>query len=670
MEGEVTSMTAKPLAKWQENPLVVSLVLAAVVGSGVWFARIHGALQILELRTYDWQLANRSRGLGPPPPIAIVKMTEDDIRTYGWPLTDAILANILEKIVKRGARTIGLDILRDLSVPPGHEEFNAVLRANPTIIATRKYPEGYLRDVPPPPVLNGSDRVAVNDVLVDPDGVVRRGILYLDDGVSTQSLAYALGCKLAMAYLGQTKLDFDAQGNLHWGKSVLPPFEAHDGGYVNADARGYQFVLDFRDSLRDVSSVTVTDLLEGRVPQEIFSGKIVLIGVSAPSVPDFFKIPTRTNDNNNPIIAGVELHARLTAQLVRLAQGKATPIATTSDRTEGLLVAIGAITGAMVGWFVRSPWRFSLVLATAISTLAYTAQVTLERSFWLPPLPAALALMLSALLMATAISQQEKRQRRLLMQIFQRHVSREVADVVWRQREDFLDGGRPKPQRIVATVMFTDLIDFTTVAERIDPETLLTWLNDYLEAMAGYVSQYHGIIKQYSGDSIMAIFGVPVPSRTQAEIRRDAINAVYCALGMRSALIDFNQSRHERRLPPLAMRVGIYTGPMVVGSLGSKERLEYAVIGDSVNTASRLEGFAKDAFIPDYETNPCRIFVGGPTKDYLTADFLVERIGEADLKGKGKPITVFRIDGLRSSDPATRIVPECNVALNQTAAEE
>ncbi len=99
----------------------------------------------------------------------------------------------------------------------------------------------------------------------------------------------------------------------------------------------------------------------------------------------------------------------------------------------------------------------------------------------------------------------------MLMQLFSRHVSKEVAETIWLQREQFLDGGRPRPQRLVVTALFTDLTGFTTVSEKHPPEVLMEWLNEYMDAMARQVSRHGGVIRQYAGDSVVALFGVPVP---------------------------------------------------------------------------------------------------------------------------------------------------------------
>ena len=156
----------------------------------------------------------------------------------------------------------------------------------------------------------------------------------------------------------------------------------------------------------------------------------------------------------------------------------------------------------------------------------------------------------------------------------------------------------------------------------------------------------------------MAIFGVPLARKTEAEIGKDAVNAVNCALAMEKKLIQLNSIWQEQELPTIGMRIGIFTGPLVAGSLGSAQRLEYTVIGDTVNTASRLESFDKKGFYPDLTNNPCRILIGKSTLRYLGHQFKTQMIGEVSLKGKDQKTTVYRIVRLEDGNSSNNIQEE------------
>jgi len=174
---------------------------------------------------------------------------------------------------------------------------------------------------------------------------------------------------------------------------------------------------------------------------------------------------------------------------------------------------------------------------------------------------------------------------------------------------------------------------------------LMGWLYGFMEAITPIVGQHRGVILRFSGDSIMAVFGVPVARTSDDEIARDAVNAVDCALAMQQRLVALNGSLRERGLPPIGMRIGILTGPVTAGSLGTEQRMEYNCHGDTVNTGARLESFQRERFTPDYLNAPCRILVGEPTLRLLGGQFETELLGEFQLKGKLKPLRIYRVQG-------------------------
>ena len=173
----------------------------------------------------------------------------------------------------------------------------------------------------------------------------------------------------------------------------------------------------------------------------------------------------------------------------------------------------------------------------------------------------------------------------------------------------------------------------------------MEWLNEYMDAMAQEVSRHGGVIRQYAGDSIVVIFGVPVARESHEETCQDAVNAVECALAMEGALLELNRRWRAQNKPVTGMRVGILTGPVVAGTLGSADRSEYVTVGDTMNTASRLESFDKELFPPDPDTKPCRILIGESTLDYLGGHFETEWVGNVSLKDKEQAVGIFRVLG-------------------------
>ncbi len=244
-------------------------------------------------------------------------------------------------------------------------------------------------------------------------------------------------------------------------------------------------------------------------------------------------------------------------------------------------------------------------------------------------------------MISTAIEQaREKGQRSTLMQLFSKHVSPEVAEALWEQREQVLEGGRPRPRKITATVLFTDLRGFSSVAEKLDPQELLDWLNTYMDGITRVVMSHGGVVDDYFGDGVKANFGVPLPRSSEEEIRDDAVRAVDCALALGEEVVRLNAAMAERGIPTIQLRVGIYTGPVVAGSLGSADRMKYTTLGDTVNTAARLESYEKDLAIPRLGHSPARILIGDATLRLVGDRYDTESVGEFELRGKDERVAV------------------------------
>lgn len=627
------------------SPLAAAGLVALLVALSVLGLRSVGVLESVELAAYDWYIRLRPFDPSPDSRIVLVAITERDIDGQGaWPLPDGVLAQTLEILTRYRPRAIGLDIYRDVPVPPGSRKLDAVLTGDPRIIGVMKFGEGSSGGVPPPAALKNTDQVGFNDILIDPGGTVRRGLLFLDDGVTT---AYSLGLRLALLYLESEGVtaqpDPSEPVQLRLGRSTIPAFEPKDGAYVGADARGYQFLLDFKDGRGSFPSISLTPLLSGRIAPEAVRDKVILVGVVAESVKDNFYTPHSQGLGANQHIAGVAIHAQMVSQLLRIGLDGDSPMASAAEWQEAIWILLWSGTGALIGLRLRSPWRFSLVAGGGLLGLGLIDFLAFLEGWWLPLVPPAMTWLVSAAVVTAYGSYQETVQRAVLMQLFSRHVAKEVAEAIWRQRDHFLEGRRPRSQRLIATALFTDLTGFSTVSEKLSPEVLMDWLNEYMDAMARQVSNHGGVIRQYAGDSIVVIFGVPVARRSDAEISQDAVNAVNCALAMEMTLLDLNRRWQAEHRPTTGMRIGIFTGPAVAGTLGSAERSEYVVVGDSVNTASRLESFDKDLFPPDPLTSPCRILIGETTLFYLGDQFATERVGDASLKGKEHAVGIYRL---------------------------
>lgn len=619
----------------------------------LWYA---GALQDLELMTYDQGL----RWQTPAPPderIVLVVETEADIQRWGHPLPDQVLADALERLAQGRPRVIGVDKYRDIPAPPGSERLNQLLRGHPEIVWVMKFGNPAAREsaIAPPAALANSDRIGFSDIPLDEDGLIRRGLLFLDDG---QRSATAFALIVALRYLQPEHIvsqpDPDQPDHLRLGATTIPPLVANEGGYIRADTAGYQYLLDYQGRLHAARIYSLTDLLEGRLPAAHLADKIVLLGGMAESLRDDFQVPVRellageasystSAGGRTRRIAGVALHALQINQLLRFALQGDAPIRGWPEVVEMGWLWLWCVTGVGLA-LCRLRFRWLLLLmAGALVLLISLWQGAFLQQIWLPLATPVLGLTIAAALSTVYLSVNERAERQLLMKLFSRHVAPEVAETIWRERNRFIANGRLLPQCLTATVLFTDIRRFTTIAETLEPARLMDWLNTYMEAMAQVVMAHEGVVKQYAGDEVMALFGVPAPRRTETEIAQDAQRAVQCALAMGERLRQLNAGWVEQGLPTTAVRAGIHTGPMVAGSLGGSQRMEYAVVGDTVNTASRLENFEKDAH--QTANSICRILIGETTCRYLDGRFQVTEVGRTRLKGKQREITVYRVDG-------------------------
>ncbi|MBF0320472.1 MAG: adenylate/guanylate cyclase domain-containing protein [Nitrospirae bacterium] len=613
----------------------------------VIIVRNYGYLQIIELAggefaAYDRFLRLSAHGAKPDDNIVIIAMSETDIHRYGkWPMTDQTMSELLQALSEYGAAVIAVDIYRDIPITPGSDNLTKVLQALNNVVMVKKLGCDTESKVAGPYMITNPDIIGFNDFPVDPDGVIRRGLLFAGDD-NTTSVSFSL--LISLMFLRDKGIEplpgSPDNAHMRLGSTTFVPLGPSDGGYVGGDTAGYQFLLDFKGG--PFTMYSVYDVLEKKkLPPSALRGKIAIIGVDAVSVKDYFSTPLQSMQNTS----GVKLHAFAVSQIIRTALGQDKPMSFIDGRYEGAWIFLWGIIGGVLGLRIRSFARFIVLSAGAVALLIASGYAAFKSGIWIPVVPPALSWLFSASLVTAYKSYTEGAERAELMRLFSRHVSKDVAEAIWRQRDNFLDNGRPRPQKLTATVLFTDIKGFTSVSEGLQPKQLMEWLNEYMEAMAGIVIRHGGVINKYIGDAVMAVFGVPIKRETLEDIGRDAINAVACAVEMGDMLRHLKAGWVERNMPIIDMRVGIYTGELVAGSLGSSERLEYTVIGDTVNIASRLESFDKDYCDKDFADPACRILIGDTTVKYLGERFKTKEVGEAALKGKNEKITVYLVGG-------------------------
>jgi len=638
------------LKKLTDMHMVVFISLA--VAGVVLGARQMSLLEPLELTIFDQMMRLRADP-GIDPRLLVVEVTEADIRLQKrWPIADQAIAQALEKLRRQQPNVIGLDILRDIPNQPGHDQLLAQL-SKPNVIAIT-----YLGNTPkesvPPPSSVPSDRIGFNDVLTDGDNVVRRNLMFVTDGATTFT---SLATQLTLAYLAgacpqsttQPKLppnchsiqpETTASGDLQLDKTVFTWLQSNSGGYQTIDAGGYQILLNYRSAENVAHRVTLTQVLTDQVDPRWVKGKIVLVGVTAPSGKDEFATPFSAAATGNRKMAGVLLHAQMVSQLLMAVFDRQPLFWFWSESVEILWIVGWTVLSGILAWLMRRTLVLGGISVMVLALIFALGFGIFSQQGWVPLASPALGAILAGSIVVVYRAQQSHRQQQMVMKLLGQNTSPEIATALWEGRDRLLSAGYLPGQTLTATMLFTDIHNFTSISEQLPPQIVMSWLNEFLTAMTQEVQAHQGITNKFTGDGLLAVFGVPVPRTTLAAITADARRAVTCALAMGDRITILNQQWQQRNLPTIQTRIGIFTGPVMVGSLGGKDRLEYGVIGDSVNIAARLENYAKDKQICT-----CRILIAGETWTHLQNDFTVEPWGMLPLKGKQHLVDVYRVIG-------------------------
>ncbi len=630
---------------------LISLI-AFLLSGGV---RSIGWLEGLELGAFDALLRSRPPLALDDNPVVLIKLREYEIQKYGHPLCDARLALALAKLQGLGASAIGVDIYRDIPIKScagrvGDERLpetdtnlaEVALRDDRVVMVAKP-----LEDPPiaAPAFLEGTAQIAISDIPVDANGIVHRVLLYYTHEGETY---FSLSFLLAMRHLSREGIaptnDPDEPDFVRFGDTTIPAFRPDGGGYHDADAGGYQYLLDYALGHGGFPSYTLEELYSNAIPAERVRGKIAILGTDSTTVKDRFSTPLSAGLADEPFMLGMELHAHAATQLIRFAHAETRPIGSWSQHREYAWIFLWCALGGALGSWNRSGWFTAIAALAGLSALGAACSFAFAQGLWIPLVPPLLASVSAAALVTAYRAFKERAERSELAGLFSKFLRPEVAKAIWDQRDAFMGpDGRPRAGRITLTTLMADLKGYTTASESMEPEALMNWINEYMLVMANLVGEYEGVVDDYAGDGIKANFGFPLPRTSEQAIGSDARNAVNCALAMAAAMDGLNVDWRARGLPTGRVRVGIYTGPAVVGVLGGHKSMKYTTVGDTVNTAARLESFAKDDF--DAVRADWRILVGGETMRYLDGAFRAEDLGSHALKGKSETIRIFRILG-------------------------
>ncbi|MDP3537091.1 MAG: adenylate/guanylate cyclase domain-containing protein [Azonexus sp.] len=377
-------------------------------------------------------------------------------------------------------------------------------------------------------------------------------------------------------------------------------------------------LIPYRGHERSFPYISAVDVLKGRVSSEQLAGRVVLVGTTAPGLMDLRATPV------GGAYPGVEVHANLIAGM----------LAGTIKEKPGYVLAIEVLQILLFGGMLvallplLSPLRGTLL---ALATLG----VTLGFGMWLwnsanLVLPVASGLLLTLLLYGFNMSWGyfvESRTKRQFTDLFGQYVPPELVDEMAKNPESYSMEGRNEE----LTVIFADIRSFTTLSEGMDPKELTHLMNDYLGAMTDVIRANRGTLDKYIGDAIMAFWGAPVSDPESAR------HALLTALNMQTRLKTLAEPFKAKGWPELHIGIGVNTGMMTVGDMGSPVRKAYTVMGDAVNLASRLEGITKEYGVG--------IVVGELTRERVP-DVSFRELDKVKVKGKDESVAIYEPLGL------------------------
>ncbi|MGK7922695.1 MAG: CHASE2 domain-containing protein [Trichodesmium sp.] len=385
--GKFQNVTLKTIKHWLlENSRV--LITASTSAGIVILLRSLGLLQ-----TWEWALYDNFFRLRPSESldsrIVIVGIDESDLQKYGYPINDGLVAELLEKINSFQPRAIGLDIYRDFPQQPGHQKLLQSLENIPNIIGIEKIGIKDGLGIKAPNILYEKQQVGFNNLIIDPDGIIRRSFLYIF--LENDNIRESFALKLALSYLKAEEIEPKAANNsddLQLGSAVFHYFQKNDGAYIRADPGGYQFLANPRTK-DSFTVVSMNDLLSGNISPKLFTDKIVLIGYTAISVKDFHINSYSSRLFSSPkTISGVELHANFLSQILSAALDGRNNIKVVPEPLEWLWIILVSWIGANLTWELLLPSKSILTIVfIGINIIVISYFLFIYYGLWLPVIP-------------------------------------------------------------------------------------------------------------------------------------------------------------------------------------------------------------------------------------------------------------------------------------------
>jgi adenylate cyclase len=632
------------------NKLAISAALSLAAAGVALLISLLPFAQTIELKTYDWRMQQTARPAAPADDIVMVSINDDSVRRMAplvgrWPWPRLTHAFLIDFLSRAPASVIVYDVLftepdiRRFSV--GDEEWtgaqsdaalvDSVKRAGNVIVAADAAAEALVEEentlaiempqpranfedvatcieerptlVPPFPALAAAAH-GIGHTLIqrDVDGPVRRYVPFVR----------ARGHLVASLSVAGAWSAGDVRGALGAQSASCPrPLVPFRGPTIGDEGQ-----LTFQDySFYDLF-YSEQQLLEGQQPKvdpAIFKDKIVVVSATASGTYEVQATPFAQG------IVGGEVHANVIDSLLRgrsilpLASGPATAL------TVAAAVGIGVV-GALVG-----VWTLAAVAAIVAAIITWISVRWFADGVWMPLVTPLVAI---GLAFVGELGWQyfvEGREKRQVKRLFSRYVPKNVYEQLLADPTRAALGGKRRRM----TVLFSDVRGFTAMSEKATPEEVVGQLNEYFSRMVHVLFEHHGTLDKFVGDMVMGLFGAPLDDPDHAE------HAVQTGLAMSRALDELNRQWAAVGKPQLDIGVGISTGDMVAGNIGSEAIMSYTVIGDTVNLGARLESLNKE-----YGT---RIIISEATRAELKGRYDIYPLGEVTVKGKSEAVSIFEV---------------------------
>ncbi len=669
------------------NPLMLSVILvvilAALYGVGPRF------LEVLEYKALDIRFLMRGP-VKPGPEVVLAVIDEKSVDKIGrWPWPRSRIAELVSKLSQSGAKAVALDIgffepdtntnltlierldqeIQRMGVNSG--EVSRLMDKERELADFDRLLARTIKDAGLPVILgyffhiNQDDTVAhisPEEVQAKIDAVVNSHYAFVrapSEAVQITSgtflQAYMPEANIpplteAAAASGYFNMFPDADGTVRWVPMViqcrdkyymplsLQALRSYLGGVpasldvtevglervavgdleLPTDEVG-RLLVNYRGPAQTFPHFPVADILDGETPADAFKDKIVLVGPTAVGIYDLRVTPF------DSVFPGVEIHANVMDNILHkdfLVRPNWTVIYDLASIVFiGLVLGLAlprlsAFTGPLLGIGLLSVW-------TAANYYFFL------RGIWVNIIYPVMTLILVYTAITIFRYMTEEREKKKIKGAFSSYVNPSVVQELLKNPDMLKLGGDKR----IATVLFSDIRGFTTISEKLDPEDLVSLLNRYLTAMTDLVFKYDGLLDKYIGDAIMAVWGAPLSQPEHAFL------ACRTSLEMLSELDKLRQElvAENPDVPYLDIGIGVNSGPMVVGNMGSQSRMDYTAMGDSVNLGSRLEGANKQ-----YGTN---IIIGEMTFEQVKDRMYCRELDSVAVKGKDLPVRIFELMG-------------------------